>query len=38
LKPGPQFRQILTAVEEAQWEGAVGSREDALRLVRHLLK
>jgi poly(A) polymerase len=38
LKPGPQFRQILTAVEEAQWEGAVGSREDALRLVRHLLE
>jgi poly(A) polymerase len=37
LKPGPQFRQILTAVEEAQWEGVVGSREDALRLVRHLL-
>ena len=38
LKPGPRFRQILTAVEEAQWEGAVGSREDALRLVRHLLE
>ena len=38
LKPGPQFRQLLTAVEEAQWEGAVGSREDALRLVRHLLE
>jgi poly(A) polymerase len=37
LKPGPRFRQILTAVEEARWEGAVGTREDALRLVLHLL-
>jgi poly(A) polymerase len=38
LKPGPQFRQILTAVEEAQWDGVVNSSEDALRLVRHLLE
>jgi poly(A) polymerase len=38
LKPGPQFREILTAVEEAQWDGVVNSREDALRLVRHLLE
>jgi poly(A) polymerase len=38
LKPGPRFRQILTAVEEAQWEGVVRLREDAFRLVRRLLE
>ena len=38
LKPGPRFRQILTAVEEAQWEGAVHTREEALRLVQDLVK
>ncbi len=32
-KPGPLFKQILQAVEDAQLEGLVGSREDALRLV-----
>jgi poly(A) polymerase len=32
-KPGPLFKQILRAVEDAQLEGLVGSREDALRLV-----
>ena len=37
LTPGPRFRQILTAVEEAQWEGVVRIREDAFRLVRRLL-
>jgi poly(A) polymerase len=31
--PGPVFKQILQAVEDAQLEGRVGSREDALRLV-----
>jgi poly(A) polymerase len=36
LKPGPKFRRILTAVEEAQWEGAVKSREEALNLARAL--
>ncbi len=38
LTPGPRFRQILTAVEEAQWEGVVRLREDAFRLVRRLLE
>lgn len=38
LQPGPRFRQILTAVEEAQWEGAACTREDALRLARRLLE
>lgn len=37
LKPGPRFRHFLTAVQEAQWEGVVRTREDALRLVRRLL-
>lgn len=37
LKPGPRFRQLLTAVEEAQWEGMVSTREEALELVRRLL-
>jgi poly(A) polymerase len=36
LTPGPKFRRILTAVEEAQWEGAVKSREEALNLARVL--
>lgn len=29
--PGPRFRRILEAVEDAQLEGRVGSREEALR-------
>jgi poly(A) polymerase len=37
LKPGPRFRRLLTAVEEAQWEGTVRTREEALQLVRSLL-
>jgi poly(A) polymerase len=36
LKPGPRFREILTAVEEAQWEGAIRSRREALELARSL--
>jgi poly(A) polymerase len=32
--PGPQFQKILEAVEEAQLESSVASREDALALVR----
>ena len=32
--PGPRFKEILTAVEDAQLEGAVRSREAALELVR----
>jgi poly(A) polymerase len=32
--PGPKFREILTAVEDAQLEGRVASREAALEFVR----
>lgn len=32
--PGPLFRDILSAVEDAQLEGKIGSREEALELVR----
>ena len=32
--PGPLFKEILTLVEDAQLEGRIASREDALGLVR----
>ena len=32
-KPGPQFGTMLLAAEDAQLEGAIATREDALRLV-----
>jgi tRNA nucleotidyltransferase/poly(A) polymerase len=32
--PGPRFKEILQAVEDAQLEGAISSRDDALRLVQ----
>jgi poly(A) polymerase len=38
LEPGPRFREILTAVEEAQWEGAIHSRQEALELARSLCR
>ncbi|HKO05382.1 MAG TPA: CCA tRNA nucleotidyltransferase [Candidatus Acidoferrales bacterium] len=34
LAPGPGYRQILEGVEEAQLEGRVTSREEALQFVR----
>ncbi len=37
LKPGPEFRRLLTAVEEAALEGRIQSREEALVLVRELV-
>jgi poly(A) polymerase len=37
LAPGPQFRRLLTAVEEAQWEGVVRTREGALELIQRML-
>jgi poly(A) polymerase len=37
LSPGPRFREMLTAVEEAQWEGIVRTREEALGMIRRLL-
>lgn len=32
--PGPQFKQMLTAVEDAQLEGTVSTPEEGMRLVR----
>ena len=32
--PGPKFKQILSAVEDAQLEGNISSREQAEDLVR----
>ena len=32
--PGPRFREILSAVEDAQLEGRLASRDDALEFVR----
>ncbi|HEY3839844.1 MAG TPA: CCA tRNA nucleotidyltransferase [Bryobacteraceae bacterium] len=33
-RPGPRFGEILTAVEDAQLEGRITSRDDAMELVR----
>ena len=33
-RPGPQFREILSAVEDAQLEGTLHSKDDALAFVR----
>ena len=33
-RPGPQFSEMLQAVEDAQLEGTIADREAALRLVR----
>jgi poly(A) polymerase len=33
-EPGPRFAEMLAAVEDAQLEGRVGSREEALAMVR----
>jgi len=34
--PGPLFKKVLTAVEDAQLEGSVQKREDALVLAKYL--
>ena len=34
FKPGPAFKQMLRAIEDAQLEGAIGTAEEALQLVR----
>ncbi|HUJ40225.1 MAG TPA: CCA tRNA nucleotidyltransferase [Candidatus Acidoferrales bacterium] len=36
LPPGPSYRRILEAVEEAQLEGRVTNRDQALQFVRHV--
>jgi poly(A) polymerase len=33
-KPGPRFKEILAAVEDAQLEGRLTSREAAMEYVR----
>jgi poly(A) polymerase len=38
LTPGPTFRQLLTAVEEAAVAGDINSREDAINLVKEIIK
>jgi len=37
LAPGPRFRQLLLAVEDAQLEGRLTTREQALQFVREKL-
>ena len=32
--PGPQFKQILQAVEDAQLEGTIATADEAMALVR----
>jgi poly(A) polymerase len=34
--PGPRFAEMLAAVEDAQLEGRVGSRDEALKMVREM--
>jgi poly(A) polymerase len=34
FRPGPLFRRILDAVYDAQLEGRVGTRDEALTLAR----
>jgi poly(A) polymerase len=35
LQPGPRFKELLQAVEDAQLEGRISTRDDALAWVRH---
>ena len=35
-EPGPRFAEMLAAVEDAQLEGRVGSREEAIKMVREM--
>lgn len=37
LTPGPAFRRILTAVQDAQLDGTVHTREEAIALVRRMM-
>jgi poly(A) polymerase len=34
LQPGPQFKEWLTAVEDAQLEGAIRTKDEAMELVK----
>src|SRR5262249_26628632 len=33
-QPGPMFKELLTAVEDAQLEGSISTKEEAMGLVR----
>jgi poly(A) polymerase len=36
--PGPQFKELLTAIEDAQLEGSIQTKEEALALVKDKAK
>jgi poly(A) polymerase len=36
LKPGPEFKRIIDAVREAQLEGRVKTKEEAIEMARNL--
>jgi poly(A) polymerase len=38
LKPGPQFKVLLSAVEEEQLEGNITSRRQALKFLKEMIK
>jgi poly(A) polymerase len=37
-KPGPMFKELLTAVEDAQLDGKIDTKEEAMELVRERAK
>ena len=37
-QPGPQFKELLTAVEDAQLDGSISTKEEAMELVREIPK
>ena len=37
LKPGPRFKQLLHDIEDAQLEGMIKTRDEAINLLRELL-
>ncbi|HZI56315.1 MAG TPA: CCA tRNA nucleotidyltransferase [Verrucomicrobiae bacterium] len=37
-KPGPQFKELLTAVEDAQLDGSISTKEEAMALARERAK
>jgi poly(A) polymerase len=38
IVPGPRFKEILLAVEEAQLDGQFSDRESALRFARNIIQ
>jgi hypothetical protein len=38
MVPGPKFKEILLAVEEAQLDGQLSDRESALQFARSILE